>query len=239
MNRLRLLLMSAAALSLAACDTVEFQSPPSEPLAACDPALVGDWRAEDFRREPSAGMLFLRITENCERWYSIGVERDEQGNPVHDVDDLEADLELGFAHSGKQKFIAARDRPDPTQERTPDDKPNGYALIAYDRDEAQIILRQINLKAAAHLIVDGVVPGWIEKRDRQPDGSRNGFSGGFWVFVFGSAEETSALLDAHPLLDAPWMRLLPVEASDSADIDGWLAGADQVKTSTFEAKDKP
>ncbi len=242
MNRLhsmlKLVLMSAAALTLAACDTVEFQSPPSEPLAVCDPALVGDWRAEDFRREPSEGMLFLRITENCERWYSVGIERDEQGNPVPDVDDLEEEMELGFAHSGKQNFIAAKDRPDPAQPSTPDDKPNGYTLIAFDRDEANIILRQINLKAAAHLIVDGVVPGWIEKRDRRPDGSRNGFSGGFWVYVFGSVEETSALLDAHPLLDAPWMRLSPVEASDSADIDGWLAGADQVKNSTFEAKEK-
>lgn len=244
MNRLHrvlrmVLLGSAAALTLAACDTVEFQSPPSEPLAVCDPALVGDWRAEDFRREPGEGMLYLRITENCERWYSVGIERDEQGNPVPDVDDLEEDLELGFAHSGKQSFIAARDRPKPDQEQTPEDKPNGYTLIAYDRDENTIILRQINLKAAAHLIVDDVVPGWIEKRDRRPDGSRNGYAGGFWVYVFGSAEETSALLDTHPLLDAPWMRLLPVEASDSADIDGWLAAADKVKDSTFEAKEVP
>lgn len=243
MNRLhsvlKLVLVSAVALALVACDTVEFQSPPSEPLAACDPALVGDWRAEDFRREPGEGMLYLRITENCERWYSVGIERDEQGNPVPDVDDLEEDLELGFAHSGKQNFIAARDRPKPDQVPAPDDKPNGYALIAFDRDADSIILRQINLKAAAHLIVDGVAPGWIEKRDRQPDGSRNGYAGGFWVYVFGSAEETSALLDAHSLLDAPWMRLLPVEASDSEDIDGWLAGADKVKDSTFEAKEIP
>lgn len=241
LNRVpRLVLLSAAAaLTLAACDTVEFQSPPSEPLAACDPALVGDWRAEDFRREPGEGMLYLRITDNCERWYSVGIERDEQGNPVPDVDDLEEEMELGFAHSGKQAFIVARDRPDPAKESSPEDKPNGYTLIAFDRDEANIILRQIDLKAVAHLIVDDVVPGWIEKRDRRPDGSGNGYASGFWVYVFGSVEETSALLDAHQILDAPWMRLLPVEASDSADIDGWLAGADQVKTSTFEAKDKP
>lgn len=244
MNRLQsalklALLSTAAMLTLAACDTVEFQSPPSEPLAACDPALVGDWRAEDFRREPGEGTLYLRITANCERWHSVGIERDEQGNPVPDVDDLEEDMELGFAHSGKQAFIAAKDRPDPTQPSTPEDKPNGYALIAYDRDEDNIILRQIDLKAAAHLIIDGVVPGWIEKRDRRPDGSRNGYAGGFWVYVFGTVEETSALLDAHELLDAPWMRLLPVDTSVSEDIDGWLAGADKVKDSTFEAKDKP
>ena len=126
MNRLHsvlklVLTSTAAALTLAACDTVEFQSPPSEPLAACDPALVGDWRTEDFRREPSEGMLFLRITENCERWYSVGIERDEQGNPVPEVDDLEDDLELGFARSGKQSFIVARDRPDPAQPSAPDD----------------------------------------------------------------------------------------------------------------------
>lgn len=234
----RTLFLGVAALALAACDTVEFQSPPSA-LTACDPLLVGDWRAEDLRREPDSEVLYLRITAGCERWYSVAIDSDDNGQRKADVDDLEADLELGFARTDTQTFIAARDRPDPAKPAAPDDKPNGYTLVAYDRNDDTLVLRQIELRAAAHLIVDGVVPGWIEKRDRAADGSRNAMASGFWVFVFGSPEETGTLLQTHDLLDAPWMRLLPVEAGISAEIDGWIAASDQVITTTFESGSEP
>lgn len=238
-NRMRrALVVGIAAFALAACDTVEFQSAPGT-MTACDPALVGDWRAEDLRREPEKGVLYLRITAGCQRWYSVGIERDEKGNPVPDVDDLEVDMELGFARTDTQTFVAARDRPDPAKPAAPGDKPNGYTLVAYDRAGAGLVLRQINLKAVSHLIVDDVVPGWIEKRDRGADGSRNAMVSGFWVFVFGSPEETRALLQTHDLLDAPWMRLLPVDADVSAELDGWIAAADKVANDTFEARSQP
>lgn len=237
--RSKLLWLGASMFTLAACDTVEFQSPPVAALTACDPALVGDWRAEDLRREPGDGVLYLRITADCDRWYSVGVERNDQDQLVADVDDLEVDLELGFARTDKQTFVAARDRPDPAKQSEPGEKPSGYTLVAYDRAEDTVVLRQINLKATAHLIVDDVVPGWIEKRDRGSDGSRNALSSGFWVFVFGNPEETRALLDGHELLDAPWMRLLPVDDGVSAQIDGWIAASDNVTATTFEARSQP
>ncbi len=234
----RALVLGITAVALAACDTVEFQSPPGA-MSACDPVLVGDWRAEDLRKEPEAGDLYVRISAGCERWYSVGIDRDENGKIKADVDDLAADLELGFARTEKLAFIAARDRTDPAKPATPDDKPNGYTLVAYDRDDDTLVLRQIDIKAVSHLIVDDVVPGWIEKRDRAADGSRNAMSAGFWVFVFGSAEETRALLEAHDLLDAPWMRLLPVDAGISAQIDGWIAAAEKVADDSVEARSNP
>jgi len=234
----RTLVLGIAGVALAACDTVEFQSPPGA-MTACDPLLVGDWRAEDLRREPDDGVLYLRITADCDRWYSVGIERNDEGQRVPDVDDLEVDLELGFARSDKQAFVAARDRPDPAKASAADDKPSGYTLVAYDQVDDALVLRQIDLKAAAHLIVDDRVPGWIEKRDRAADGSRNALSSGFWVYVFGNPDETRALLETHELLDAPWMRLLPVEASVSAEIDAWIAGADRVADDTFESRKQP
>lgn len=236
---LRLLVPGAAALALAACDTVEFQSPPSAPLAACDPVLVGDWRAEDLREEPQDGDLYLRISAGCERWHSVEIDRDEAGKLKADVDDLEADLELGFARTEKLTFIAARDRPDPAKASEPQDKPNGYTLVAYEPVEDTLVLRQVDLREVSHLIVDDVIPGWIEKRDRAPDGSRNAMSSGFWVYVFGTPEETRALLDARDVLDAPWMRLLPVDADTSAKIDAWIAAADKVADDTFESRSQP
>jgi hypothetical protein len=239
LNRMRrALAVGIAAFALAACDTVEFQSAPGT-MTTCDPALVGDWRAEDLRREPDDGVLYLRITAGCERWYSVGIERDATGNPIPDVDDLEVDLELGFARTDTQAFIAARDRPDPAKPAAPGDKPNGYSLVAYDRDDETLVLRQIDIKAVSHLIVDDVVPGWIEKRDRGADGSRNAMASGFWVFVFGSPKETRALLQTQDLLDAPWMRLLPVAAGVSAKLDGWIATSDNVSATTFESRSEP
>jgi len=234
----RALVLGITAVALAACDTVEFQSAPGA-MTACDPLMVGDWRAEDLRREPDDGVLYLRITAGCERWYSVGIERDDKGNPVPDVDDLEVDMELGFARTDKHAYIAARDRADAAKPGTPDDKPDGYTLVAYDRADVGLVLRQIDIRAVSHLIVDDVVPGWIEKRDRGADGSRNAMASGFWVFVFGSPEETRELLQTHDLLDAPWMRLLPVDTAVSAQIDGWIAAADKVANDTFEARSQP
>lgn len=225
-SQLKVLVIAAGVLTLAACDTVEFQSPPSEPLLACDPAFVGDWRVEDLQHDhDTTDQQYLRVTADCDRWYSVEVERGDDGAWKPDVDDIEADMALGFAKTATQTFVAARDQPDPAAESTPQDKPNGYTLIAYDHADDTLTLRQIDLKATAHLIVDGVVPGWIDKRDRRPDGSKDGYTGGFWVYVFGTADDTRRLLEKHDLLDAPWMRMVKLDAAGSAELDQWMAEA--------------
>lgn len=234
-------LVLAGALT-GACDTVEFQSPPAEPLAACDPALVGDWRVEDLREEPDAsGRQYLRVSTGCERWLTLSVEPDEAGGEKADIDDLEEDLVLGFARTSGQAWIAARDAPKPG-DTDPQDKPNGYTLIAWNAaDDGSVVLRQVDLRKVSHLIVDDKVPGWIEKRDRGADGRRD-LSSGFWVYVFGSADEVRALLEAHELLDAPWMRLKPADAAGRAEIDRWLAdaaGGDPAKGFEKKAADPP
>ena len=221
----RIWLLALAGALTGACDTVEFQSPPVEPLADCDPALVGDWRVEDLREEPDAdGRQYLRVNAGCERWFTLSVEADEAGVEKADIDDLETDLTLGFARTERQAWIAAKDAPKPG-DAEPQDKPNGYTLIAWDAaDDGSVVLRQVDLRKVSHLIVDDLVPGWIEKRDRGADGQRD-LSSGFWVYVFGSADQVRALLEAHDLLDAPWMRLKPVDDAGRAEIDRWLADA--------------
>lgn len=221
----RIWLLALAAALTGACDTVEFQSPPAEPLTACDQALVGDWRVEDLREEPEArGRQYLRVTAGCERWLSLSLEPDDTGAEKADIDDLEDDLELGFARTAGQAWIAAKDRPKPGED-APQDRPNGYTLIAWDAaEDGSVVLRQVDLRKVSHLIVDDQVPGWIEKRDRAADGRRD-ISSGFWVYVFGSADEVRALLEQHELLDAPWMRLKPTDDAGHAEIDRWLADA--------------
>lgn len=223
------LLLCAAAL--AACDTVEFQSPPGE-LAACDEALIGDWRLEDVREEPEAdGRQYLRVTGGCERWYTVSTERDETGAEKIEIDDLEEDMRLGFARTSSQAFVVTHDVAK-EGDAAPQDKPKGYTLIAWDAgDDGTITLRQVDLRKVSHLIIDGEVPGWIEKRDRRADGSRDGFVTGHWVFVFGSGDEVRAFLEKHAVLDAPWMRLLPASSEERARIDAWLASSSAVEAS--------
>jgi len=228
----RLLPIVIAVFATTACDTVEFQSAPDEPLADCDAALVGDWLITDLREGPRTdGRQYLRVDSGCERWFTVAVERKADGSEEIEVDDLEEDLVLGFARTSTQAFIAARDRPKDGDANSPSqDKPDGYTLVAWDRHEdASITLRLVDLRKTSHLIIDGKVPGWVEKRDRRADGSRDGYVSTHWAFVFGSAAEVRTLLEAHDLLDAPWMRLEPTDAQDSAQINAWLAGAPAVQ----------
>lgn len=230
---LRALLLAVAATTLAACDTVEFESPPGE-LTECDEALVGDWRVEPLGKDADDdGRQYLRVTAACERWWTVSEERGSDGALEIEVDDIEEDLVLGFARTSTQAFIAARDRPKESEAPT-QDKPNGYTLVAWKASgDDTLTLRQVDLREVAHLIVDERVPGWIEKRDRRPDGTRSTSS--FWVFVFGSPDEVRTLLETYPVLDEPWLRLHPASADERAEIDGWLrdAGSDR---DGFEAR---
>lgn len=229
---MRALLLLLGASALAACDTVEFESPPGE-LTPCDEALVGDWRLDDLREEPGAdGRQYLRVTAGCDRWYTVSAEAADGGGEKIDVDDLEEDMVLGFARTEGQAWIATRDAPKPS-ERAPQDKPDGFTLVAWTaNDDGSLTLRLIDLRKAARLVVDGVVPGWVEKRDRRGEGAVSSF----WVFVFGSPPEVRAMLGQHDLLDAPWMRLLPASTAESAEVDAWLRDAGAGKQG-FEAGD--
>lgn len=217
-------LAMACALLLCACESVEFQSPPSLPLAPCDAELVGDWRVHDLSESASEnGDQYLRITAGCEHWFSIDVETDEGGQAKIDIDDLEDDMALGISRAGHQAYIAAREHPKAPEDGVAASEPSGYILVGYEHVHHDVILRQIDMKTTAHLIVDGAIPGWIDKHDRNVDGSRRAYGQEFSVFVFGSSDETRGVLEQHQLLSDPWMRLSPVDAATSARLDQWMA----------------
>lgn len=209
---------------LSACELVEFQSPPSLPLAECDADLVGDWRVRDLSDSASKeGEQYLRVTAKCEHWYSIDIETDESGQVKPDIDDIEDDFKLGITHAGHQSYIAALKQPDPQADGAAASRPSGYVLVAYEFIHHDVLLRQVDLKATAHLIVDGVIPGWIEKHDRNMDGSRRSYGQDFSVFVFGSSSETEELLKQHELLSKPWMLLSPVDTATRKRLNKWMA----------------
>lgn len=216
----------ALAALLTACESVQFQSPPSWPLAACDTDLVGDWRVQDLQNPGSGeGEQYLRVSSDCAHWHTISLEKDENGQLKADVDDIEDDMALGIAHSDQQSYIAALEHPDKSAGTDPASTPRGYVLIAYEFVEDALILRQIDPKTTAHRIIDGAIPGWVDKHDRNPDGSRRAYGSEFSVFVFGSSEEIRATLEQHDLRGPPWMSLRRVDAATSKRIDAWMKPA--------------
>jgi hypothetical protein len=217
-------MMLALATLLAGCESVEFQSPPSWPLAECDTDLVGDWRVRDLQ-EQDENEQYLRVSTDCAHWHTIGLEKDENGELKADVDDIEDDMALGSAHTDHQSYIVALEHPEKNADTDPASAPTGYVLIAYEFVEDALILQQIDPKATAHRIIDGDIPGWVDKHDRNPDGSRRAYGAEFSVFVFGSSEETRAALEQHDLRGPPWMLLRRVDAATSKRIDDWMKPA--------------
>lgn len=220
--------------ALSACTQVAFQSPPSLPLLDCDRALVGDWLVVDPRAEgASSERIYLRVTEGCARW--LGIEIDEQpgAEPKLKVDDLKNDMTLGFARAGEQRYVASMEiqKADP-EPATPDAKPAGYVLAAYQGDGDGWLFRLVEPSTVAHLIIDDVIPGWLEKRDRSADGRRDAMAKRFEVYVFGDADSVSTVLQAHDLLGPAWLRLRPVDAATSERMSDWIA---QATTETVES----
>lgn len=219
----KIILALAMAGLLGGCESVQFQSPPSWPLADCDTNLVGDWRAKDLHNPGDEDSeQYVRISSDCEHWYTISLEKDEDGQLKPDVDDIEDDMALSIARTRQHSFIVALEKPDKVADNHPVTEPKGYVLVAYEFVEDALILQQIDMNTTAHLIIDGVISGWIDKHDRNADGSRRTYGAEYSVFVFGDSEETRTLLEQHDLRAPPWMLLRRVDAASSKRIDGWM-----------------
>jgi hypothetical protein len=180
--------------------------------------------------------IYLRVTADCAQWLGIEVDRDTEGGFKLKVDDLKDEMTLGFARAGAQGFVVSQDKssqlPDASSNdpagpvpEAADERPSGHVLVAYAAEDDGVVFRLIDPRPVAHLIIDDEIPGWLEKRDRRPDGSVDVMAKRYSVYVFGNPEATSALLQAHDLLGPPWMRLRPADAPTGAAMDEWIAQA--------------
>ncbi len=212
-----------SALLLAACHQVQFQSAPGDSLERCDPAWVGDWRL--LVLEPGTATddeeAFVRVEEECAGYTLVTTGRDEHGAEKLDVENLTADGNITYARSGNRSWLVWRDRDEASQ--APAARPSGYTLYGYTMIDQHIDLHPVDVRKAAHLIIDGVVPGWIEKQDRRADG-RPG-SGGFFVYVFGSGAEIAQLLETQDLHAPTSHRVVALAEDERERLDGLLAKA--------------
>lgn len=215
-------LLTLTQIGMVGCEKVEFQSPPSWPVDQCDARFVGDWRVEDVQSgdDQSGEVTYIRVADDCSSW--LGVEVDGDDPAQIKVEDLQADMELVFAHSEDYQFVVSLDKDEEPAEGA---KPNGYVLVSYESVGEGFELRLLDPEKTAHLIVDGTIAGWLEKRDRAADGSVDPVAKSFFVYVFGDPERTRQLLDEHvaQLLLPVWMRLHPVDSDVSSKISDWTA----------------
>jgi len=219
-------LVCAALLVLAGCETVEFQNPPTQALAQCDQSWVGDWRIEDLRPDQDVVVgqeQFLRVTRNCDRWSLVDIRPGEGDALEIEVNDIEKDQQIGFASSEKHKILALREIEDPNEQVAKTERPEGFVLLRYELVDNKLVIREADRRSAARLVVDGVTPGWIEKHDRRADGSEGTYATHFWVFLFGTPDETKALLDAQELFTTDSARLAALTAPDSARLTAAIA----------------
>ncbi len=224
MNKtIRFAVICLVLIAASGCEKVQFQSPPTLPLAQCDAAFVGSWRVEDPSEDADASAMYLRVGPDCADW--IGVEVDADDAQAAKIENLQEKMDLGFAAAGEQRFVASLERQEPAADA--DGKPEGYVLARYSADEELIELRLLDATKAAHLIIDDAIPGWVEKRDRDVDGRVAPLATRHYVYVFGSAEETNAALQLHgeAMLGPLWLRLRRVDAQTKGQIDAWIAAA--------------
>ncbi len=220
---MRTLTLALFALTLGACNTVEFENPPSLPLQACAEGWPGDWRVVvlDESEGDADGESFVRIGADCSTWRMVSFERE---NEV-EIDELLEDSEIGFAASADHEVLAIRDRPEPdaNTEGAKADKPDGWLLLKWSREAAAIALQPADLRRAARLVIDNSTPGWVEKFDRHRDGSPRTGGPHFWVYLYGSPGDMARLLDDQDLFAAVSHRLEPATPEQRARIDAALA----------------
>lgn len=211
------------ALLLGACHQVQFQSAPGDGLVNCDPGWVGDWRV--LVLEPGTTNndedAFVRIAEECASYTLVTTGRDEHGAEKVEVEDLTANASIAFARSGSGSWLVWKDRDEASA--APEDRPSGYTLYGYALTDQRIDLQPVDVRKAAHLIVDGLAPGWIEKYDRRADGGLG--SGRFFVYFFGSSADIAQLLDTQDLLAPTSHRLVSLGEDDRERLDMLLAQA--------------
>jgi hypothetical protein len=179
-------LLLAVVLPLGGCASTSFESPPGDALVACDPDWHGVWDIAD--EEESAGVLV--VNDHCR---SAFLDLDSQ-----DSDPLgEQWLQLSFVEHEDQGYVVATDekvsaRNEQEAGRSSDSRETGaYTLARYDLAPGSIAVHMVDTRAAARMIVDGLLWGDVY---RSKDTLR--------VVVRGTPEDTLRALSLPGLFEA-------------------------------------
>lgn len=179
-------LLLAVVLLLGGCAGTSFESPPGHALMNCDPDWQGVWDIAD--EEESPGVLVVK--NDCR---SAFFDLDAQDSDPMD----EQWLQLGFVEHEDQGYVVATDekvsaRNEQEEGRSSDSRGTGaYTLARYDLAPDSIAVHMVDTRAAARMIVDGLLWGDVY---RSKDTLR--------VVVRGTPEDTLRALSLPGLFEA-------------------------------------
>ncbi len=178
-------LLAAIVMSLAGCASTSFGSPPGRALLDCDPAWQGVW--DITHEEESVGVLVVK--DDCR---SAFFDLDAQ-----DSDSLgEQWLQLSFVeHEGHRYVVATEEEVAARNEQEAGRNPNSartgaYTLARYDLAPGAIAVHLVDTRAAARMIVDGLLWGEVSRREYS-----------LQVFVRGTPEDTLRALSRPGLFE--------------------------------------
>lgn len=208
---IKIIFATSALLILPGCTGygVTFQTAPGTELLNCHPALVGDWRTIEGRRnEPNQGTGdFLSINADCSGMYSVSINK-ESGKQETKVDDLKKNNDQKIHFIRGTTFDYAVITPKETSfEITPEiTLPSGKIIYQINPGKDGVILRSVDLDKTIQLVLARKMHGQIFIDRDNSDGKQ-----AMNVYIRGDEKQTATYLDTLDLYSND--RLLLVSAT--------------------------
>lgn len=190
---------------LSGCGMAEFESPPGEQLASCDPQFVGHWRldgADKAGERPAIDPVYVTVAPGCSGYRLLGKER---------VETVKSNQMPVFARVGERSILALpMGDPKTSDPALPRWKRQAYVYFAYEKQGARLHLYPVKDTTAARLIIDDGVAGRVNvvsgvgPQEYQP----------LSVYIIGTPAQMVAVVQSPDLFDQQPLSLVPVAASE-------------------------
>ncbi len=162
----RLIAGICALLALAACTETRFESPPGDEIVACDPAWKGLWvDASEDRSSNKPDELAFLVDQECR---FIMLERPEQDGPPKQIH-----IPLNYVHDHGKHYIVVADNQlgetvklDPVHGIEPVPA-KSFFIARYQVDHDHLRIWQVDSKRSAHLVIDNVLDGTVDRSHRE------------------------------------------------------------------------
>lgn len=205
---MRPLLLALCALMLAGCVETRFESPPGERIQRCDEAWKGVWldRSEDSQ---VAGLL---VDEQCR---SFLLSQLEDGGPLR-----QAPVPLNYVEHRGQRYVVVADAALEDLVSLPpvhgvDPVPTRNFFIArYRLRGAKLEIHKVDDRAAARMIIDGVLEGTVSSTLNE-----------LHVYVRGTREDMLRIVETPGLFERKASIVLERSRRTLAEIEAELMRA--------------
>jgi hypothetical protein len=195
---------------------VTFQSAPNDSLSNCYPALIGNWRLiEGKRNAPTTNdQDFLSISEDCSNMYSVTFKV-EAGKRTIKVDDLKNNKDQKIQFSDGEDFDYVVVTPKETSfEINPEIKlPSGKIIYQINPGKDGVILRSVDLDKTIQLVLARKINGQIYVDRDNPVGNQAAN-----VYVRGDAKQITTYLNTQDMYSNDRLLLISATTAETKSL---------------------